>query len=58
MNTPRAPAVAAARMSTSRDFPFSFSAEARSVLGSPDKLNLAVRAAFPKLGVDWSGLPA
>ncbi len=33
-------------MSTSRDFPFSFSAEARAVLGPPDALNLAVRA-FP-----------
>jgi len=36
-------------MSTSRDFPFSFSAEARAVLGSPDALNLAVRTAVPEL---------
>jgi hypothetical protein len=33
-------------MSTSRDFPFS-SVEARAVLGPPDALNLALRAAFP-----------
>ena len=45
-------------MSNSRDFPFSFSAEARSVLGSPDNLNLAVRAVFPELSDEWSGRPA
>jgi hypothetical protein len=42
-------------MSTSRDFPFSFSAEARVVLGSPDALNLAVRSAFPELEAGWAG---
>ena len=45
-------------MSTSHDFPFSFSAEARSVLGAPDTLNLAVLAAFPELAVNWLGRPA
>jgi hypothetical protein len=45
-------------MSTTRDFPFSFSAEARLVLGSPDGLNRAVRAAFPDLRDDWYGQPA
>ena len=45
-------------MSTTRDFPFSFSAEARLVLGSPDGLNRAVRAAFPELRDDWYGQPA
>ncbi len=45
-------------MSSLRDFPFSFSAEARNVLGSPDVLNLAVRAAFPKLGAGWAGATA
>jgi hypothetical protein len=45
-------------MSTSRDFPFSFSVEARSVLGPPDTLNLAVRAAFPELEAAWTGRTA
>ncbi len=45
-------------MSTSRDFPFSFSAEARAVLGSPDALNLAVRSAFPELEAGWAGRTA
>ena len=45
-------------MSTSRDFPFSFSAEARAVLGSPDALNLAVRTAFPELEAGWAGRTA
>ena len=58
MTASRAPAAAVTRMSTSRDFPFSFSAEARFVLGSPDALNLAVRAAFRELAEDWSGRPA
>ena len=57
MTASRAPAAAVTRMSTSRDFPFSFSAEARFVLGSPDALNLAVRAAFRELAEDWSGRP-
>jgi hypothetical protein len=45
-------------MSSLRDVPFSFSAEARDVLGSPDALNLAVRAAFPELGPGWAGVTA
>jgi hypothetical protein len=45
-------------MSTSRDFPFSFSAEARAVLGSPNALNLAVRSAFPELEAGWAGRTA
>jgi hypothetical protein len=45
-------------MSTSRDFPFSFSAGARAVLGSPDALNLAVRTAFPELEAGWAGRTA
>ncbi len=43
------PAPAAVIMSSSRDFPFSFSSEVRAVLSSPDALNLSVRAAFPEL---------
>ena len=35
-------------MSTSRDSPFSFSTEARSVLGAPDALNLALRGKSPR----------
>ncbi len=58
MIAPRAPTVAVARMSSLRDFPFSFSADARDVLGSPDALNLAVRAAFPELGAGWAGATA
>ena len=58
MTAPRASAAAVPRMSTSRDFPFSFSADARSVLGSPDRLNSAVRTAFPELWEDWSGRQA
>ena len=45
-------------MSSLRDFPFSFSADARDVLGSPDALNLAVRAAFPELGAGWADATA
>ena len=45
-------------MSTSRDFPFSFSPEARLVLGPPDALNSAVRAAFPALEDGWAGRTA
>ena len=48
MIAPRTPTVAAARMSSLRDFPFSFSADARDVLGSPDALNLAVRHCAPR----------
>jgi hypothetical protein len=45
-------------MSSLRDFPFSFSSEASDVLGSPDALDLAVRAAFPELGAGWAGATA
>ncbi len=36
-------------MSSSRSIPFSFSPEAREHLGSPNRLNEDVRAAFPTL---------
>ena len=36
-------------MSSSRSIPFSFSPEARELLGSPNRLNENVRAAFPAL---------
>ena len=36
-------------MTSSRDTPFSFSPDLRTVLGPPDTLNTAVRSAFPEL---------
>jgi hypothetical protein len=41
-------------MSSSRDFPFNFSLEARTRLGPPDRFNLAVRDAFPEVEPDAS----
>ena len=41
-------------MSTSRDFPFSYSPEVRALLGPPSTLNLAVRAAYPELLHGWA----
>ncbi len=58
MIAPRAPTVTVARISSLHDIPFSFSADARDVLGSPDVLNLAVRAEFPELGAGWAGATA
>ena len=58
MTALRASAAAVPCMFTSRDFIFSFSADARSVLGSPDRLNSAIRTAFPELWEDWSGRQA
>lgn len=41
-------------MAGSRDFPFSYSSEARALLGPPAALNTAVRAAFPELLDSWA----
>ncbi len=41
-------------LSTSRDFPFPFSAAARLELGSPESLNLVVLAAFPEQAAGWA----
>ena len=36
-------------MSSSRDYPFTFSPDLRDTLGTPDQLNADIRAAFPML---------